>query len=205
MTGSLAIAGSGSDSGKKALAEATFAGGCFWCLEHAFDEVEGVVSTTSGYTGGHTKNPTYEEVSSGRTGHAESVRVVFDPAKVIYAELLAVFWHNVDPTDASGQFCDKGSQYRSAIFTRDEEQRRLAEESKRKLEQSKPFPQPIVTEIVPLGEFTAAEPYHQDFHEKNPIRYQYYRWGCGRDQRLKELWGEAAGKGAAPLTSRPSP
>lgn len=201
----LALAEPGVKESKGASAEATFAGGCFWCMEHAFDRVAGVVSTTSGYTGGKMKSPTYEEVSSGGTGHAESVRVVFDPAKVTYAELLVVFWHNVDPTDAAGQFCDKGNQYRSAIFTRDDEQRRLAEESKRKLERSKPFPQPIVTEIVPLGEFTAAESYHQDFHEKNPIRYQYYRWGCGRDRRLNELWGEAAGKGTAPLTFPPSP
>lgn len=176
-------------------AEATFAGGCFWCMEHAFDGVEGVISTTSGYTGGRTRSPTYEEVSAGKTGHAETVRVVYDPTKVSYAELLDVFWHNVDPTDPTGQFCDKGSQYRSVIFYHDEEQRRLAEQSRRRIEQSKRFREPIVTEIASVREFTSAEEYHQDFYEKNPIRYQYYRWGCGRDRRLDELWGNEARTG----------
>jgi len=180
------------------LAQATFAGGCFWCMEAAFDGVPGVVSTTSGYTGGHSKNPSYGEVSSGSTGHAESVRVAYDPAKVSYAKLLDVYWHNIDPTDASGQFCDKGTQYRSAIFYQGDEQKRLAEESKRKIEKSGKVAKPIVTEIVPAGEFYPAEEYHQDYHQKNPIRYRYYRWGCGRDARLRQLWGDEAPKADEP-------
>lgn len=170
-------------------AKATFAGGCFWCMEHPFDELPGVVSVTSGYTGGHTKNPTYEEVSSGSTGHAESVQVVYDPAKVSYRKLLEVFWHNIDPTDPDGQFCDKGTQYRSAIFYHGEEQRKAAEESLRELEKSKPFPGKIATLIVPATEFWPAEEYHQHYYRKNPLRYRFYRTGCGRDARLKTLWG----------------
>jgi peptide-methionine (S)-S-oxide reductase len=173
------------------LAHATFAGGCFWCMEGPFDRVPGVVSTTSGYTGGSVKKPSYEQVSSGATGHAESVDVVYDPAKVTYAQLLDVFWHNVDPLDAGGQFCDRGNQYRTAIFYHDEEQRRLAEESKQALEASGKLKKKIVTQIVPAGEFYAAEDYHQDYYLRNPIRYKYYRFNCGRDDRLKQLWGEA--------------
>ncbi len=178
------------------LAKATFAGGCFWCMEPPFDAVDGVVSTTSGYTGGRKKNPTYEEVSSGTTGHAESLQVVYDPKRVSYERLLDVFWHNVDPTVRDRQFCDVGHQYRTAIFYHDETQKRLAEESKKKLEESKQLPAPIVTEIVPASEFYPAEEYHQDYYKKNPIRYHFYRYNCGRDRRLEELWGKAAGGGA---------
>jgi len=172
-------------------AVATLAGGCFWCMEPPFDALEGVISTTSGYTGGHTKDPTYEEVSAGATGHAEAVQVVFDPKKVTYAKLLEVFWQNIDPLDQAGQFCDKGRQYRSAIFTHDDEQRRLAEQSKNALEDSRRFSWPIVTEIAPASPFYHAEEYHQDYYRKNPVRYKFYRWGCGRDQRLREVWGQA--------------
>ena len=175
-------------AGKK-LAKATFAGGCFWCMEPPFEALVGVVSVTSGYTGGTKENPTYEEVSAGGTGHAESVQILYDPAKIPYEKLLDVFWHNVDPTDSSGQFCDRGSQYRPAIFVHDEEQRRLAEASKASLEKTKPFKGPVVIEIVPASAFWPAEEYHQQYHRKNPIRYKYYRHGCGRDARLKELWG----------------
>ncbi len=174
------------------LAKATFAGGCFWCMEHPFDALEGVVSVTSGYTGGSKKNPTYEEVSAGGTGHAESVQIVYDPAKIGYAKLLEVFWHNIDPTTPNRQFCDTGTQYRSAVFYYDEEQKKLAEESKRELERTKPFQGSIVTEIAPASEFYPAEEYHQQYYKKNPIRYKFYRYNCGRDQRLKELWGKNA-------------
>ena len=173
--------------------KATFAGGCFWCMEHPFDEIPGVISVTSGYTGGHKKTPTYEEVSAGGTGHAESVQVVYDPAKVTYEKLLNVFWHNIDPTTKDRQFCDSGHQYRSAIFYHNEEQHRLALQSKAELEKSKPFKGPVVTEIVQATEFYPAEEYHQHYYKKNPIRYKFYRTSCGRDQRLKELWGSVAG------------
>ena len=172
-------------------ATATFAGGCFWCMQPPFESLDGVLSTTVGYTGGHTKNPTYHEVSAGGTGHAESVQVVYDATTISYARLLDVFWHNIDPLTPNAQFCDHGDQYRSAIFYHDDTQRRLAEESKRQLEKTKRFPQPIVTQIVAATEFYPAEEYHQKYHEKNPVRYKYYRWNCGRDQRLKELWGVA--------------
>jgi peptide-methionine (S)-S-oxide reductase len=175
------------------LEKADFAGGCFWCMEHPFDSLPGVVSVTSGYTGGQKKNPTYEEVSAGGTGHAESVQVVYDPAKITYEKLLDVYWVNIDPTTKDRQFCDRGNQYRSAIFYHTEEQHRAALRSKAALEKSKPFKDPVVTEIVPAGEFYPAEEYHQHYYKKNPIRYWYYRNGCGRDQRLKELWGKAAG------------
>jgi peptide-methionine (S)-S-oxide reductase len=168
---------------------ATFAGGCFWCMQPPFQKLDGVVSTTVGYTGGHTKNPTYEQVSAGGTGHAESVQVVFDPQKISYAKVLDVFWHNVDPITPNAQFCDHGNQYRTAIFYHDETQRQLAEESKKQIEAAKRFDRPLATEIVAATEFYPAEDYHQNYHEKNPIRYKYYRWNCGRDQRLKELWG----------------
>jgi len=169
---------------------AIFAGGCFWCMQPPFEKLKGVVSTTVGYTGGHTKNPTYEEVSAGGTGHAESVMIVFDPQQIHYEDLLNVFWHNIDPLTPEAQFCDHGHQYRSAIFYASEEQHRLAEASKRQLEESKRFKTPIVTEIVPASEFYPAEEYHQKYHEKNPARYEFYRWNCGRDQRLDELWGK---------------
>jgi peptide-methionine (S)-S-oxide reductase len=174
-----------------ATAKAIFAGGCFWCMEHPFDVLPGVVSTTSGYIGGQKKNPTYEEVSSGRTGHTEAVQVVYDPKKVTYEKLLDVFWHNIDPTVKDQQFCDHGSQYRSGIFYTDDEQKRLAEASKAALDRNKPFSAVIVTEITRASEFYPAEDYHQDFYLKNPLRYKYYRSGCGRDARLKQLWGKA--------------
>lgn len=173
--------------------KATFAGGCFWCMERPFDEIPGVISVTSGYTGGHKKNPTYEEVTAGRTGHAESVQVVYDPAKVAYDKLLNVFWHNIDPTTKDRQFCDYGNQYRSAIFYHSAEQQRLALQSKAQLEKIKTFKEPVVTELVQATEFYPAEEYHQKYYKKNPIRYKFYRTNCGRDRRLKELWGSAAG------------
>jgi peptide methionine sulfoxide reductase msrA/msrB len=175
------------------LARATFAGGCFWCLEAPFDKVPGVVSTTSGYAGGRVRKPTYEQVSEGSTGHAEVVQVAYDPARVSYEQLLGAFWHNVDPTDQGGQFCDRGQQYRTAIFTEGVAQKLAAEESKRALQASKKLPKPIVTEIVPLEAFYPAEDYHQDFYKKSPVRYTTYRAGCGRDRRLEELWGKEAG------------
>jgi len=174
-----------------ALERATFAGGCFWCMEAPFDELEGVASTTSGYTGGRVEDPTYEQVSAGGTGHAEAVQVLYDPERVSYEELLRVFWRNVDPTDDGGQFCDRGNQYRTGIFFHSEEQRRLAEASKRELEGR--FERPVVTPIEAAGAFYAAEEYHQDFYDKSPIRYKVYRTGCGRDRRLEELWGDEAG------------
>ena len=172
------------------LEKATFAGGCFWCMEEAFEGIEGVVSVTSGYTGGRKANPDYEEVSAGGTGHAEAVEILYDPAKVSYAKLLEVFWRNIDPTTPDRQFCDGGNQYRSAIFYKDETQNRLAEESKQAVEKSKPFKEPIVTKIVPASAFYVAEDYHQDFYKKNPIRYKFYKYNCGRAQRLAELWGK---------------
>jgi methionine-S-sulfoxide reductase len=170
------------------LARATFAGGCFWCMEPPFDKLEGVVSTTSGYTGGQVENPSYEQVSDGGTGHLESVQVLYDPAKISYEKLLEVFWMNVDPTDAGGQFCDRGEQYQTAIFFHDEEQRRLAEESKQKLIDSGRLQKPIVTPVRPATPFYPAEEYHQDYYKKNPIRYKFYRSGCGRDRVLEKLW-----------------
>ena len=170
-------------------AVAVFAGGCFWCTESDFDKVPGVLSTTSGYIGGHVENPTYEEVSYGATGHTEAVQVRYDPGKVSYAQLLEVFWPTIDPVTANAQFCDKGSQYRSAIFYGNPEEQRLAEASKAALDQSGKLPGPVVTEIAPAGTFYPAEEYHQDYHTKNPIRYTYYRNGCGRDDRLEQLWG----------------
>jgi peptide-methionine (S)-S-oxide reductase len=178
---------SASDTGP---AIATFAGGCFWCMEPPFEKLDGVVSVTSGYTGGHTVNPTYEEVSAGGTGHAESVEIKYDPARISYQQLLDVFWVNHDPTTNTGQFCDHGNQYRPAIFYHDAEQKRLAEASRQKIEDTHPFP--VLTEITPATEFYPAEEYHQGYYKKNPLRYKFYRYTCGRDARLKELWGEAA-------------
>jgi peptide-methionine (S)-S-oxide reductase len=183
---------SAADAPTPAHALATFAGGCFWCMQPPFEHLPGVLSTTVGYTGGHTKNPTYEQVETGSTGHCESIQIEYDPAKIGYSQLLDVFWHNVDPLTPNGQFCDRGNQYRTAIFYHDETQHRLAEESKQHLEQTMHFGRPIVTQIVPATEFYPAEEHHQKYHEKNPVRYKYYRWNCGRDQRLKELWGDAA-------------
>lgn len=178
--------------GQVSSARATFAGGCFWCMEPPFDKLEGVLGTTVGYTGGHKENPTYEEVSSGSTGHAEAVEILYDPQKVSYQRLLEVFWRNIDPTVKDRQFCDVGSQYRTAIFYHDEEQRRLAEQSLESLRQSGRFER-VFTEIRPASTFWPAEDYHQDYYRKNPIRYKLYRMGCGRDQRLKELW-DSSGK-----------
>ncbi len=172
------------------LPRATFAGGCFWCVEADFEKVNGVIKVISAYTGGHTENPSYEEVSSGKTGHVEAVQVIYDPGKVSYEELLDFFWKHVNPTDPGGQFVDRGQQYRTVIFYNDEEQRAAAEESKRKLESSGRFDKPIVTEIVALSKFYPAEEYHQDYYRKNPVRYHYYRFSSGRDQFLKKIWGK---------------
>ena len=180
-------------AGAATLEKAIFAGGCFWCMEAPFDRLPGVVSVTSGYTGGHTKNPTYKEVSAGGTGHAEAIQVVYDPSKTSYSALLAVYWRNVDPTVTDRQFCDVGHQYRAAIFYNGEEQHRAALQSKASLEKNKPFREPIATEVVPATEFYPAEEYHQHYYKKNPLRYKYYRNGCGRDKRLKELWGGGSG------------
>jgi peptide-methionine (S)-S-oxide reductase len=169
---------------------AVFAGGCFWCLEKPFDELPGVIETQSGYTGGAVPNPTYEQVSSGSTGHVEAVRVVYDPGKVSYAELLSVFWRNIDPTDAGGQFCDRGPQYRSAVFFADAGEQDEAFRQKARLEKENGMR--VVTEILPRAEFYAAEEYHQDYYSKNPLRYHFYRQGCGRDQRLRQIWGAGA-------------
>lgn len=177
--------------GNKAAAEvksAIFAGGCFWCVEEAFDKVPGVVATTSGYTGGSLVNPTYEQVSAGGTGHFESVKVDYDAAKVSYAQLLDAFWHNIDPFDARGQFCDKGSQYRSAIFVAGPEEEALAKASKEKV--AAQFNKPVATLILPAQTFYPAEGYHQNFHVTNAARYKFYKFGCGRPQRLQELWGD---------------
>jgi len=187
-----AISGEINQTTTQQTAVATFAGGCFWCMEPPFDKIDGVISTTSGYTGGQKLNPTYEEVSSGGTGHAEAVQIIYDPNTVSYQQLLKIFWRNVDPTTADRQFCDTGRQYRTAIFYHDEEQKRLAEESKAGLEKNKPFNQAIVTEITPASEFYPAEDYHQNYYQKNPVRYKFYRYNCGRDQRLEELWGNKA-------------
>ena len=169
------------------VSTAMFAGGCFWCMQPPFDAVPGVVSTTVGYTGGHVEHPTYEQVSAGGTGHAESIQVVFDPAKVTYRQLLDVFWRNVDPTTRDRQFCDVGHQYRTAIFFHDDEQRREADASRDAV--AKRLGQPVVTEIVPAGAFYPAEDYHQEYYRKNPVRYRFYRYTCGRDRRLAEVWG----------------
>jgi len=190
----LAAQGQSSKPATKAApnqAKAIFAGGCFWCMEPPYDKLDGVISTTSGYIGGKVKNPTYEQVSSGTTGHTEAVQVVYDPKKVSYEKLLEVFWRNIDPTVRDQQFCDVGTQYRSGIFYLDDEQKRLAELSKVAIDNSKPFKANIVTEITRAAEFYPAEEYHQDFYKKNPVRYKFYRNGCGRDARLQQLWGKA--------------
>jgi peptide-methionine (S)-S-oxide reductase len=172
------------------LAKATFAAGCFWCTEEFLDKIPGVISTTSGYAGGKKQKPTYEEVSAGTTGHTEVVLVVYDPKKVSYEKLLEQFWLNHDPTTVNRQFCDVGSQYRASIFWHDEEQKKLAEASRERWQKTKPFKEPIVTPIVPAGEFWPAEEYHQDYYKKNPVRYRLYTSGCGRYARLDELWGK---------------
>lgn len=171
---------------------ATVAGGCFWCVESLFQGVDGVISVTSGYTGGKVKDPTYDQVSSGKTGHAEAVQVVYDPTRITYEKLIDIFWKNIDPTTLDAQFCDEGDQYRSAIFYHDEAQKKVAEATK--LEVEKKLGKKVVTEIAPASDFYRAEEYHQRYHEKNPLRYQMYRAGCGRDARLKEIWGADAPK-----------
>jgi peptide methionine sulfoxide reductase msrA/msrB len=176
-------------------AVATFAGGCFWCVEEAFEKLPAVLSVTSGYTGGHKRAPTYEEVSAGTTGHAEAVQVRYDPAKITYEQLLYVFWRNIDPFTPNAQFCDAGRQYRSAVFVHDEAQRGAAEVSKRAVEER--FKGKVVTELEPAGIFYPAEEYHQDYYKKNPLRYRFYKTTCGRARRLRELWGDEAG-GALP-------
>jgi len=177
---------------KPDLQTAIFAGGCFWCVQSDFDKVPGVVRTVAGYTGGHVKNPTYEEVSSETTGHREAVKITFDANKVSYKRLLYIFWRSVDPTDAGGQFCDRGPSYETAIFVTNDEQRRLAEASKAALEKSGILGKPIVTPILPAGPFYPAEDYHQEYYKKNPIKYRFYRFSCGRDDRIRELWGNQA-------------
>ena len=186
-----------SEPAKGDHAIATFAGGCFWCMEGPFDQLEGVVSTTSGYTGGHTVNPTYEEVSAGGTGHAEAVQITYDPQKISYGELLAVYWPNTDPTTPDSQFCDHGDQYRPAIFYHNDDQRQLAEASKEEIARTRTFSAPVVTAITPATAFYPAEDYHQDFYQKNPIRYKFYRLTCGRDARLAELWGTGHDAGSS--------
>jgi peptide-methionine (S)-S-oxide reductase len=192
-------AGMGSETHQPAIVgvsldTATFGGGCFWCMEPPFDTLTGVHSVVSGYTGGFVRNPTYGQVSAGQTGHAEVVRIEFDPAVVSYERLLDIFWHNIDPLTANAQFCDQGSQYRSAIYYHGDRQRALAIASRDKL--APRFTRPIVTQIVPATTFYRAEEYHQGYHRKNPTRYKFYRWNCGRDRRLEELWGTAAGRGS---------
>ncbi len=181
----------------KGEAVATFAGGCFWCVEADFDAVPGVVRTISGYTGGTSKNPTYRQVSAGGTGHREAVQIFYDPKKVSYEKLLDVFWRSVDPTDAGGQFCDRGRSYETAIFANSPAQRRLAEASKRMLQESGVLKAPIVTPIETAGAFTPAEGYHQDYYKKSSLRYKIYRYGCARDARVRELWGKDAHRGIA--------
>ena len=186
----LAMATPGASQIKKApgTETATFAAGCFWCVEEAFDKLDGVISTTSGYTGGRTQNPTYDQVSSGGTGHTEAVQVVYDPAKVTYEALLDAFWHNVDAVDGGGQFCDRGSQYRPGVFFHSPGQRQLAEASKTRVAAA--LGRPVQVEIVGAGAFYGAEEYHQNYYEKNPLRYKFYKWNCGRAQRLEQLWGK---------------
>ncbi len=189
LAGVAAAQAPGSGAGPAKAALATFAGGCFWCVEADFDKVTGVISTTSGYTGGKVANPSYSQVSAGGTGHAEAVEIAYDPAKVSFEKLLDHFWRNHDPLAKNAQFCDHGDQYRPAIFYHDDEQRRLAEASKQAAQAR--FKQPIQTEITAAGPFYKAEDYHQDYYMKNPVRYKVYRYNCGRDQRLEELWGKA--------------
>jgi peptide-methionine (S)-S-oxide reductase len=184
-----ALAQQGPPAEKRAVA--TFAGGCFWCMEPPYDKLPGVISTTSGYIGGKTANPTYRQVVAGDTGHAEAVQVVYDPAKITYEKLLEVFWRNVDPHDAGGQFCDRGDSYRTGIFVHDETQLRLAQESKKAI--AAKLKKPVVTEIVLAPKFYPAEGYHQDYYLKNPVRYKFYRQNCGRDDRLRAVWGAEAG------------
>ncbi|MDD5030123.1 MAG: peptide-methionine (S)-S-oxide reductase MsrA [Rhodoferax sp.] len=177
-----------------ATEKATFAGGCFWCVESDFDKLPGVIATTSGYTGGQTANPSYEQVSAHTTGHAEAVQVVYDPTKVSYQRLVEYFWYNIDPTVKDQQFCDHGTPYRTVIFAHNAEQLKIAQGSRAALEKTKSFKAPIVTEVLPASAFYPAEDYHQDYYKKNPLRYKYYRASCGRDARLQQLWGSQAGR-----------
>jgi methionine-S-sulfoxide reductase len=170
--------------------KATFAGGCFWCMQPAFDQLDGVISSTVGYAGGTEVNPTYEQVSAGRTGHVEAIQIVFDPDRVSYSQLLEVFWRNIDPTQVDGQFVDIGRQYRTAVFFHSDEQKVLAQLSKEELDKSGRYDKPIVTEILPATDFYPAEDYHQKYYEKNPLRYKYYRHGSGRDRYLEKVWGK---------------
>jgi methionine-S-sulfoxide reductase len=195
VTGLAIAAGTAKQEGKMAMnqalpARAIFAGGCFWCMEPPFEKLDGVQAVVSGYIGGQKDNPSYAEVSAGMTGHAEAVEITYDPAKISYEQLLEVFWRNVDPTDAQGQFVDRGNQYRSGIFYLDDEQKRLAEASRDRLAQSGRFDRPIVTEIVAAGQFFPAEDYHQDYYKENPVRYKFYRYNSGRDQFLDRVWGD---------------
>ena len=190
LAGHLAVAEQPA-AGPVSVAKAYFAGGCFWCMEEAFEKVDGVLEVVSGYMGGTVKNPTYEEVSAGKTGHAESVEVRYDPAKVSYTQLLEAFWRNIDPVTPDAQFCDHGNQYRAAIFYQGEAEKRAAEESRQAIEQSKRFSTPIVTQLTAASDFYPAEEYHQDFYKKNPVRYKFYKFTCGRAQRLETLWGKS--------------
>jgi peptide-methionine (S)-S-oxide reductase len=190
LSASAAVAQQPAPSGSDGLALATFAGGCFWCTEADFDKVDGVFMTVSGYIGGHTKNPTYKDVTSGKTGHAEAVQITFDPKKVTYERLLEVYWRSIDPTDKDGQFCDRGDSYRPEIFVHSPEQKKAAEESKAALIKSGVVKQPIIVPITEAATFTKAEDYHQDFYKKNPGHYYRYRTGCGRDARLEQVWGK---------------
>jgi peptide-methionine (S)-S-oxide reductase len=190
----LAGAASAADTSRsgQSTALATFAGGCFWCMEPPFEKLSGVKAVISGYIGGHRDNPSYDEVSAGKSGHAEAVQITYDPSKITFEQLLEVFWKNIDPLALDRQFCDSGTQYRSAIFYHDERQRQLAESSKQKLEKSGKLSGPIRTQIVMASKFFPAEEYHQDYYKKNPVRYKFYRFNCGRDKRLKEVWGDSA-------------
>jgi len=190
LAGHLAVAEQPA-AGPASVAKAYFAGGCFWCMEEAFEKVDGVLEVVSGYMGGTVKSPTYEEVSAGKTGHAESVEVRYDPVKVSYTQLLEAFWRNVDPVTPDAQFCDHGNQYRAAIFYQGEAEKRAAEESRQAIEQSKRFSTPIVTQLTAASDFYPAEEYHQDFYKKNPVRYKFYKFTCGRAQRLETLWGKS--------------
>jgi len=195
------ISHSGSDKAA-ALEKATFAGGCFWCMEPPFEKLEGVREVISGYTGGQKKDPTYKEVSQGNTGHVEAIQIIYDPSKVTYERLLEVFWMQIDPTDGGGQFVDRGSQYRSAIFYHNKEQKRVAEESKADLEKSGRFSRPVVTEIIPFSEFYRAEEYHQDYYKKSSLKYKFYRYNSGRDQYLEKTWGDNSMAQSSPAGQR---
>ena len=197
VIGGITASAAGAIAREAGTANATFAGGCFWCVESDFDHVPGVLKTVSGYTGGQTVNPTYKQVSADGTGHREAVQITFDPSKVSYAELLEIFWRSVDPTDAGGQFCDRGQSYETAIFANSANQRRLATLSKRRIDESGILKKKIVTPIEDAGPFYAAEDYHQDYYKKSPLRYRFYRFRCGRDAQVEDVWGDQAHRGIA--------